>query len=881
MREQEKTPGHEPHAAHINAAEINAVANAAAYPPTTKTPGHLVTLPCGRWALWRWFAVRGAGFPVATLERLASPEYASAADRVLAAEAEARQAFERALALVNKALDELKSAGLWDDPVRRKPLLKVLRSLKDGKIPRMQKGELPEAVQSLDRLADSRVATVEALAAFKQEFASGALRIVRAIQEEAGRERFREAIIWQNLHAFKTGVAYLLRNPSESFVKGTRQRQNLEMLASYMQRYCAKNDTIGFFGPVGWGKFVDGAEAVVARPGRQFLAARNVYFEGWGIDALAELVAKEKAVEQFLAPRRMAYTCLHGTTLYLPQRGPTKLNEKDAVLLQACDGRQPARRIAARLISDRPQLFRSEQVVYAMLENLRLRGLIFWGIELPIELYPERTLRRLLDNVEDEELRRRMLEPLDELEEARDAVAGAAGDPDRLEAAIGNMQEVFTRRTGADSTRFAGEVYAGRTLVYEDCRRDLELGIGDEVLKSVAGPLSLLLAGARWYTAEAAKLYRGEFEKVYDALARKAGNSVVELVDFWGAARGLVTDSQRPVDSLRPILQEHWAEILNVTPGERRLQYSTEELRPRVMSAFVAERPGWSAARYHSPDLMISATSLEAIRRGDYQIVLGEIHMALNTLGFSLFLAQHPAPQELFRAFESDMPGPGVVWVLNKYLIPEKTARVFITLESPNDFRIEISSGSSDGAEGRTIPVGELVVERRQGALRVRTRDGRHEFDIIELFGIILSGVVVDHYKILSPDPHTPRVTFDRFVVCRETWRLTPAETAFAFVKDEAERFVEARRWAAAHGLPRCVFVKAPVEGKPFFVDFDSHLYVNILARILRRTQDSDLQNKSVTVTEMLPEVGQSWLPDAQGNRYTCELRIAALDLSA
>jgi len=30
--------------------------------------------------------------------------------------------------------------------------------------------------------------------------------------------------------------------------------------------------------------------------------------------------------------------------------------------------------------------------------------------------------------------------------------------------------------------------------------------------------------------------------------------------------------------------------------------------------------------------------------------------------------------------------------------------------------------------------------------------------------------------------------------------------------------------------------------------------------------------------TEMLPDVEQSWLPDAEGRRYTCELRMVALD---
>ena len=45
---------------------------------------------------------------------------------------------------------------------------------------------------------------------------------------------------------------------------------------------------------------------------------------------------------------------------------------------------------------------------------------------------------------------------------------------------------------------------------------------------------------------------------------------------------------------------------------------------------------------------MIAAASPQAIREGHYQFVMGELHMAANTLSSSLFVAQHPTPDELF-----------------------------------------------------------------------------------------------------------------------------------------------------------------------------------------------------------------------------------------
>ena len=49
----------------------------------------------------------------------------------------------------------------------------------------------------------------------------------------------------------------LTRGP-EPAKRNSQQRQHEALVASYLQRYCAKNDSIGFFGPVGWSQIDDG-----------------------------------------------------------------------------------------------------------------------------------------------------------------------------------------------------------------------------------------------------------------------------------------------------------------------------------------------------------------------------------------------------------------------------------------------------------------------------------------------------------------------------------------------------------------------------------------------------------------------------------------------
>ena len=68
-----------------------------------------------------------------------------------------------------------------------------------------------------------------------------------------------------------------------------------------------------------------------------------------------------------------------------------------------------------------------------------------------------------------------------------------------------------------------------------------------------------------------------------------------------------------------------------------------------------------------------------------------------------------------------------------------------------------------------------------------------------------------------------------------------------------------------------------PAELKPCFLDLDSPIYVDVFARLVRETRRSAAAGE-VLLTEMLPDLTQTWLTDAAGNRYTCELRLAAIE---
>ncbi|HEU5231193.1 MAG TPA: hypothetical protein VFU49_25450, partial [Ktedonobacteraceae bacterium] len=566
--------------------------------------------------------------------------------------------------------------------------------------------------------------------------------------------------------------------------------------------------------------------------------------------------------------------------LHIPFAPPLQLSESQTRVLEACDGQRTAREVAELALRVPQPGLVSEADVFARLHDLHTARRITWTFEVSAEeWYPERILRQQLESITSATLRQQALSALDRLENARLAVANATGDISRLDQALGCLEETFSGLTGKAAHREAGKMYAARTLVYEDCRRNIELTLGLPLLQELAPPLTLLLTSARWFTYATAQIYRKAFDKAYTELVRKTGSSTIEFTAFWSWIQPLIALEPTPrlITALVAELQKRWAQILGDLAGQHRCHYTSQHLQERVQKIFAAPHAGWPTACYHSPDVMIAATSQEAILRGEHQFVLGELHQGLNTLDVIALAGQHPAISDLFQAIAADFPEPRVVPLFPRSTIPAKRMRAVLTL--PKDWRFLFGADSGGVAlPEQSLPIGQLVLEEREGVLLVRTRDGSKRFELLEILDGFLSLLVSDAFKILTPAAHTPRITFDRLVVCREAWRMAPAALDWAFDTEALERYVGACRWARTQKMPRFLFVRLPNEPKPYYVDLESPLYVDLLAKAVRQAQKVSTKDATITVTEMLPDPEHCWLPDAEDNRYTSEIRIAVVD---
>lgn len=834
-----------------------------------KLPEHLTALPTtDNWVLWRCVGLRGAGFPARDVLQLQSCELAQQAQAVVIGESNAARLAQTLLEQVNASLDAVRERGAWER--ESQPLVEALWALKAGKLPQATGTATIDVL--IERTRTAREKLGEARKRYRVIFSAETKKQQAAIQNIIRSDRFCEAIIWQNRTAFERAILPLRDRPDT--IKAKKRRQKEELVAKYLQRYSVKNDTIGFFGPVGWGECTDDATDLHVNITDQLLASRTVYFELWPIDTLAKMANKDERLRRWMRPRQTTLHHIKEGVLFRPMRLPLPLPNKQVALLQLCSGAYTAETIANQLIAD--GIYPTCEQVFDDLHKFNKKQVLTWSFDVPRQRHPERALRENLLAIADPQLREEALRPLEQLEQGRQAVAIAAGNPTQLYKSLTALEQTFSDLTGEVPTRRDGEVYGGRTLLYEDCRRATSIEIGLPLQEQIARPLALIMDSIRWATYELAGRLLAQCATVYNALAEKNRSPIVDLTAFSTRFQPILMESQDLTKEVMAQFHDRWANILNLPSDVSVVDYNSAELRCAVESTFACPSVGWPTARYQCPDIMLAA-------HGDtLQPVMGEIHVGRNTLAASLWVGQHPDPSTLKQSAAHDLPDdPHLLFVVPKEW-PGVTVRTWAELYTDSTYFLLFGSDPDGVPASRTIPIGELVIDKCDGKLIIRTRDNRLHFDFIAGFSDILSyfSTGKTSYGIVNTTQktHLPRINIDGMTVYRESWCFLPRELEFAFCTDSAERYLSAQRWMHQYQIPRFIFVRTPTEAKPFFIDLTSQTYINILAKMVRLADKSKKPSKFIKLSEMLPTPDQLWLTDNTGNQYTSELRFIALE---
>jgi hypothetical protein len=668
--------------------------------------------------------------------------------------------------------------------------------------------------------------------------------------------RFAAAVQWQNPDLVRNWLgAYreaLLSSTSPADVPLSRRNQRETLIAALAQRYCAKNETIGFFGPVAWARLSERDQTQVC--GGWGLRRREVFLEWHAVAAVAAAVAADPGLSAWLPLRRHPLYSARNGVIYGPRRAQVRATETQyrifaALALPHCEQ-------DLRAMLDAPDFD-------AALASLEAGRLILRGLAVPVGDRPDQWLLRRLEALPESAARDRTLAKVAALSAAVDKVADAADDPVALgEAAAGLDSALGELVQGASKN---SRRRYGRTAVYEDCRLDVDVRIGPELIEALRRPLSLLLDSARWLVSEVAREVVADLRTTHASLASCGRTVSLDDLTLAGAAAlsGMPgTAVHRVVDDFTT----RWAEILELADEDGRLR--TERTVSLAAALFPGKDPfPWQAARQFSPDLMLRRRSGAPL-----QWVLGELHLGLNTLENRPFATQADDRAELLELSREDYPYGRIVpiWPASS---AEVTSRTYppLALDLPDHYdywSYALDEGHPAGVA--SWPGSMLLVAADRDGLWVEPPDASWRRPATEFLGEFLTALVVNQFRLRPPAPHHQRLTFDDVIVERESWWIPAGELQAACADGADYRCGALAEALRAVGCPRQLFGSLPGQRKPVYIDLQAPLLLRGFAKLLR----NEPEDAAVRLVEMVPEPGALWLRDRNGDPVTGELRL-------
>ena len=675
---------------------------------------------------------------------------------------------------------------------------------------------------------------------------------------------FAEALSWQHAR-----VAAQLRGGSRG---GSRDRQLARTLASYRTRYCAKNDSIGYYGPLAWAEWTDGDTCLgqFVRPQRG-----EALLELWAVRAVADALIGRHQLADYVVPHLAPVIGVAGRDCYIYDGSRLTLTGLKQRVVAACNGFRTVADVIAECAAPG-----DARRVAGVLRQLQAIGVLTSGFAINQSPHPEQQLRVQLWRVTNQARREAAIRELDELTDARDLVTKAIGDTEAVAEAIEGLGDKFAVLTGVAPRRLDGEFYAGRTLVYEECASDRPNSLGTRLLDGIGHALELALTSARWVSAEVSERYQDQVraQMAADHDRYPAGYPLPLLLSRLAETTSVAVAG--PLAELR----RRWTEILlgDAADGSgeptavTRRELTAAAIRDQVLRLFPASAPGWPSARWHGPDLMIAARTADDVAAGRFLAVLGELHPAINTLDQMHFATQHPDQAGLRRWIDADMP-ERIVPTYPAALINSRTAPPE-AYHSPSYCYLGVTNEPPyTPRRSRLVSAGALRVYLERGHLVVRSCVDDFQADLVQVMDDMLSTAVYNKFGFLLARPHQPRVQVDRLVLARETWRLPFAEFATLDGARLPLVVAEMNRVRDKFGLPNPAFCMVSGEIKPVYLDFDDCSIVDMVWHKLRRCR-ARRPDGEIVVTEMLPGPDQLWLHDAAGCRYTSEFRLVCVD---
>lgn len=811
------------------------------------------------WTLFPRFVLRRAGFAFDRLDGLALHDAAAPMDAAI----QAASAVQAALGDWNRRVFPQLLGRLRATPsaLDKKVLERATRAVRRGVRPAdgdaVRVAELDAAAgawldgfkRCLDR-ADA--AQQQFMRLFEAEFAD----CRAALQALSQSHDFREAVLLLDGPALQGAGPADAVKPRNSTV-----RQREQLLFKYAQRFCAKNETNSFFGPVHYGDTAAAERPLtIAADWNRQAPERTAFFSHWAIDEISAQISADARLADIL-PVMSVPTRRKESGPQWPETGACTRALATAWgvgLVQAQERVQAelAKGNWVRCIKVAPNEVHAALALLARLDALPAET----DTERAAVAHWRSAVQFLIDG------NRRFAQATD----LADKAATRAG-----------LEAQFQALGGGSVKRSPGRMFRSRSLVYEDAWVDAPLTLSDAAADELRLSLAPILDIALMYS----RLCRARLGADCLAVARAWFGSIgaVAYDRFIAAwfeqqrrARALDAELVQRGEALQAkvaAFDDLWTQTIGTAEQGRVSQWPLAVFAELCHG--MPEEP-WAVV---SPDLL-------PLQEADGRLswVLGEIHHGVTMDGWMLSFAPDAAACKA--GIDHRIQVDGVKAGAGRRYLPANLVMARQMKTAPQLYpglKVELSARAS-GWQGPQGPIPHddcaikdllLRLDGPQGPELVRAADGMPVRFYPPAFGFDAAGYAPFELCSLpilrlprrTGTGHAPICSYRDIVVARAEWRMEAA--MFCSVGGDtalARALLSLNAWRLEQGMPRHMFLKSTTEPKPVYIDWLSPHAIEFLLQLGRR-------GGLCTLSEMLPAPQHLWLRGEQV-RYTSECRF-------
>ena len=791
--------------------------------------------------------IRLAGVPFDSLESLATPESSTAARTLIARrleQAEARNQVQLAFQSGERSLSTQAS--------------KALRvAVRANRSPIQVSGVQPAFFTRYSIAA----AAVEAAEQSLDLILARELATARAALLESSRTFLEGYLVFATPGVRDLLFSYIANRRDGSFAQRDHgERKAEQTLLLYLQRVAAKNDTFSKFGPSGWGR-VAGEPPVLGLAPESSLKAREIFWERWTANAIAQVMNRDPNIFPELCPRLNPNGLVEDQVFIDWEDGRrTELSTEETEIVKRCDGATPVHKFGTQL---------------SAIQDLMEKNVLRCGIEVPA-LEP-RAIDILGHDVEQWRkgaARDEWSAVFQALTVLSEQFSDAEQNPRHRGHALDRARS-YLNELGVEPKPGERFLYSATNPIGEECFRECNFCISRELISQVA------IDAAPWIDFWR-DCYAFIASRVADSLRRifeKSGprQSPIPLPAFLAACRnaklpltgpGLVAPAVIAFQEVKAVFREQ----LRPHAGEAEYELTPNDCHV-IRKNF--QYPKFDDYTYPSADLQLSAESVDAVTEGRYQWILSEFHPPVAMLHHGVYWScpEKGALNEALALTTLNKPNFHFGFFAADFTA-HTTVRLFDALPQLSHF-VAPQRGNPKWPAVSPAET-EVFVDEETGDVGLRKRDSKRYLGSFARAWLIPAGF---HPFQFSLGPHTPRLRCGRVIVQRRLWTVTSDQFPRGnYHGISPDLVVGIEQLRAENNWPRYVYIRpseqalrrSGAEGrdkdtKPVFIDLESYLFLEIFHRWL--TKAGELE-----ITEMLPDPDHLAWQEADGRR-TFELR--------